>query len=144
MMIKWSKYSSEELERRRKCSVEALKEIRHENFVQEYQKRCDILYWTHGKCCAGCDHWASNQGGIGECVASGIVSGEEVLKSAGITNCSFVPTPGFVFRRDADYCGKFKDEFDWSKLSKKYLSSIGALDNGKLKSKPSHINPFSL
>lgn len=139
-MNKWSKFSSEELERRRKSSVQTLKEIKHENFVYEYQKRNDTLYWARGKCCAGCDHWASNQGRVGECLASGIVSGEQVLKSAGISNSSFVPEPGFVFRMDTDYCGKFSDEFDWSELSKDYLNSIGALKDGKLKSKPSHSN----
>jgi hypothetical protein len=139
----WSKFSPEELERRRKSSVEALKEINQEKFDQEYQKRCDTLYWTHGKCCAGCDHWASDRGRIGECLASGIVSGEDVMKSAGISNSSIAFAPGFILRTDTDYCGKFKDEFDWSELPEDYLKSIGALKDGTLKSKPSHINPLT-
>lgn len=34
---------------------------------QAWQTRHDKLYWTQGKCCAGCDHWRCFSIKLGRC-----------------------------------------------------------------------------
>ncbi len=92
----------------------------------EYQEICDRTYWEFGQCCAGCDHWRSDMGNVGECTAAAPVSGVEVMKSLGLTSCSYTPAPGHPCTRSTDKCGKFKDDFDWSTLDRNYLIRIGA------------------
>jgi len=132
----WSKFTPDEIERRRLASVSALKMLDEAAWERKYQETCDRLYWTRGQCCAGCDHWQSDGGLTGLCSAAGIVSGEDVLRSMGITFSSYMPAPGFPFSNAENYCGKFRDDFDWSTLERDYLSRIGALRNGSLKPKP--------
>lgn len=126
----------EEIERRRALSLVRLREIERSEWEAKYQEICDRLYWKHGKCCAGCDHWSSHAGLTGECTAAGIMSGAEVMRSMGFTFCSHMPEPGFPHTRGKHVCGMFKDDFDWSALSDDYLQSIGAMRGGKLRSKP--------
>lgn len=135
-MTRWSRYSDEEIERRRQSSIHAVQNINREKFVKEYQERCDRLYWMHGKCCAGCDHWISDCSDTGQCEAAGIVSGEQVLKSIGITFSTWIPEPGFPYTRNDFVCGLFKDEFDWETLPVEYLKKIGAYSGNKIKQKP--------
>ena len=105
----------------------------------QYQLHCDKLYWQKGQCCAGCDHWCSDMGNIGECTANGIVSGEDVMRSQGISWSSVPFAPGFPQTRALDHCGKFKDDFDWTTLGTFYLRKIGAVFNGKMQPKPTQI-----
>lgn len=116
----------EEIERRRKVSIEAWKDIRRTDWERRYQERCDAFYWKHGKCCAGCDHWNSEAGDIGECMDASPMSGEQIIKSLGIRFCSYIPAPGQPYTRRDHVCGQFKDEFDWSTLDPEYLKRIGA------------------
>ena len=115
----------DEVERRRKQSVAALKQREREDFARWYQEKCDRDYWTRGPCCAGCDHWKSDMGNIGHCTAAGIVSGDQVMRSMGISFCSYTPPPGFPLTQGDFHCGLFKDEFDWSSLPAEYLRKIG-------------------
>ncbi len=107
-----------------------------ESWAIAYQMHCDTLYWQNGQCCAGCDHWRSDMGNMGECVANGILPGEDVMRSIGIAQSSHPFAPGFPQTRALDHCGKFKDDFDWSTLSKFHLRKIGAIWNGKMQPKP--------
>lgn len=122
----FSKLSPDEVERRRLTSIEAMKERRRTEFERWYQKRCDEFFWKNSRCCAGCDHWNSGQGDIGECLSAPPVSGEQVLKSLGIIWASYVPPPGQPFTRREHVCGAFQDTFDWESLGEEYLTSIGA------------------
>lgn len=137
-MTDWTRFSAEEVERRRLASVEAMAQIEREAFARRYQERCDRTYWTRGQCCAGCDHWRSDAGNTGECAAAGIVSGLDVLRSiVGEGFCSIpTPPPGLPYTDAGFHCGKFSDEFDWSTLDLDYLRRIGAFANGALKTKP--------
>ena len=137
--MSWSNLPPDEIERRRLASVATLKQREREEFDRWYQEQCDRDYWTRGQCCAGCDHWASDMGRIGECKAAGLVSGKEVMASLGIVSYSAPLPPGFPMTRDDFHCGLFQDNFDWSSLPDRYLERIGAIRNGKLKPKPSHV-----
>jgi len=121
----WSKYSAEEIERRRVLSVAALRARDREEFDAWYQEQCDREYWTRGQCCAGCDHWQSSAGNTGQCAAAGIVSGADVLASMGVTFSSYMPPPGFPYTASDHHCGLFKDDFDWRSLDDDYLHRIG-------------------
>lgn len=129
---------------RHKASLAALKHRDKEAFAHWYQAKCDQIYWSSGQCCAGCDHWRSDMGNLGQCAAAGIVSGAEVLKSI-LSDEGFysgpTPEPGLPWSRARFYCGKFRDEFDWSTLDQEYLEHIGATHFGKLKPKPSQPIP---
>lgn len=135
----WSKFTPEEIERRRLESVEAMKERDRAEWYAWYQEQCDRMYWARGKCCAGCDHWSSDGGMTGNCLAAGIVSGSDVIRSLGFTFCSYTPPPGHPFSRAESYCGKFEDKFDWSTLDADYLARIGATQFGELKNKPQSV-----
>lgn len=126
----------DEVERRRLASVAVMKERSRTEFDAWYQKECDSLYWKIGKCCAGCDHWASEGGWSGECDANGIMSGRDVAKSIGMLASSYIPDPGFPYTRADHVCGLFKDDFDWSTLDVGYLREICAIRHGILRSKP--------
>jgi len=67
------------------------------------------------------------------------VSGEDVLRSMGITFSSYTPPPGFPFSSATFHCGKFRDGFDWSVLDTEYLTRIGAMRDGEMKPKPSGV-----
>ena len=129
-------FTTEEIERRRLASIEALRKIEREEFDRWYQEKCDQMYWASGKCCAGCDHWQSDMGNLGYCTAAGIVSGDQVMRSMGITFCSYTPPPGLPMTEAEFYCGEFRDDFDWSTLDREYLAKIGAIRNGDLRKKP--------
>jgi len=124
--MKFSKFSPEEVERRRALSVAALKALRAEKFAREYQERCDKFYWSHGECCAGCDHWSSYAGDTGECLLAPPISGHQVLLSLNIQSSSYIPAPGQPYTRRDHVCGSFSDEFDWPSLGREYLARIGA------------------
>ena len=126
----------DEIERRRKASQSAMEEIDREEFARWYQAECDRDYWRNGQCCAGCDFWRSDAGKVGECTAAGIVSGADVLKSLGMTFSSYMPPPGFPYSRSDEWCGKFRDDFDWASLGEVYLTRIGAMRHGKMWPKP--------
>lgn len=132
----WSKLPPDELERRRRLSVDAMTARERAEFDLWYQEKCDRLYWTKGRCCAGCDHWSSDSSLSGRCAAAGIMSGGDVLKSMGVTFSSHTPPPGFPYSEADFHCGKFSDDFDWTTLDDAYLTRIGAMRNGKLRSKP--------
>lgn len=134
--MSWSKLPTNELERRRLASVEVMKAREREKFAIWYQEQCDRDYWRYGPRCSGCDHWQSAMGNSGHCTAAGIVSGEQVLKSAGIVSCSYTPAPGFPITNADFYCGLFRDDFDWSSLDLDYLERIGALKDESLRQKP--------
>ena len=136
--MKWTNLSDAEIERRRQESIAALNCRDRMDFDKWYQKLCDETYWKFGRCCAGCDFWASDMGGVGKCTAGPMVSGQDVIKSMGMTFCSLDPGPGFISTKMEQHCGKFQDEFDWSALDAKYLEDIGAMRDGKLKAKPTH------
>lgn len=137
--MSWSKFSPAELERRRRASVEALKDKEREAWEKSYQEMCDRDYWTLGQCCAGCDHWSSEMGNVGQCLAAGIVSGTDVMLSLGIDQSTYAFKPGPPYTRGYDHCGLFKDDFDWASLDTGYLERIGAMGDGKVKDKPSHV-----
>lgn len=126
----------QEVERRRLSSVAALKELDRAEWEAKYQERCDGIYWRFGRCCAGCDHWASDAGLTGECSAAGIMSGADVMRSLGFSYWSHQPEPGFPYTKAKHVCGLFSDAFDWSTLDAGYLARIGALRNGELRVKP--------
>lgn len=127
-MVKFSRLSDSEIERRRLASVTAYEEQKKTAWQRNYQKRCDTFFWKHGPCCAGCDHWASEMGDIGECMSAPPVSGEQVLRSCGIDWSSHLPPPGQPFTRREHRCGAFQDTFDWSTLDIDYLRAIGFPD----------------
>lgn len=133
----FSNLPPDEIERRRKASQAAMVEIEREAFARWYQEHCDRTYWRNGQCCAGCDFWRSDAADIGDCTAAGIVSGTQVLSSMGISFSSYPPPPGFPCSRATDWCGKFKDDFDWASLGEVYLTKIGAMRQGKMWPKPS-------
>jgi hypothetical protein len=134
----WTTLPPDEMERRRKASLEALEEIERRAWAAHYQEICDTIYWKNGQCCAGCDHWMSDAGLTGRCSATGIVSGENVLRSMGVTFSSYTPAPGFPFTGATDHCGLFRDDFDWATFDTAYLRKIGALLHwtGELRPKP--------
>ena len=125
-----------EIERRRQSSIKAMAERDRAEWDQKYQQNCDALYWRIGRCCAGCDHWRSDAGFVGECSAAGIMSGADVLRSMNVTYSSYMPKPGFPFTKSEHTCGLFSDDFDWSSLGKDYLERIGAMKSGQLRKKP--------
>ena len=135
-MPNWSRFSPDELERKRLASVAAMRAIDREKFDRWYQEQCDRDYWRYGQRCSGCDHWNSNMGNVGVCTAAGVVSGEQVLRSAGIVSCSYMPAPGFPIANADFHCGLFRDDFDWSSLDREYLERIGAMNNGALRPTP--------
>lgn len=137
-MSKFTKLPPDEIERRRRLSVLELAERDKAKWERQYQKLCDREYWAHGQCCAGCDHWQSGGGFLGRCSAAGIVSGENVMRSMGVSFCSYTPEPGFHFTRHNHACGLFRDEFDWSLLDEVYLTGIGAMRGGVIRQKPSY------
>ncbi len=124
--MSFTKLPHAEVERRRLASVEVMKERARTDFERRYQERCDSFYWKHGRCCAGCDHWSSEMGDIGECMSAPPVSGVDVVRSLGIDWCTYTPPPGQPFTKHDHVCGAFKDEFDWSTLTPEYLQRIGA------------------
>lgn len=132
----WDRLSPAELERRRVASVAALKIIEREKFARWYQEQCDRDYWRYGPRCSGCDHWRSDMGDSGDCTAAGLVSGEQVMRSVGIVGCSYTPPPGFPITSGEFHCGLFRDDFNWLSLDREYLERIGAMENGKLRPKP--------
>ncbi len=132
----WSRFSPEELERRRKLSVAALGAIDAERWGEHYQEVCDGIYWKFGPCCAGCDHWASYAGLSGQCTAAAIMSGPDVMRSLGISWSSYIPEPGHPYTKAKHCCGLFSDTFDWSTLEDDYLRRIGAMAGNSLKPRP--------
>lgn len=137
-MSRFTRFSADEIERRRIASVAGLKARDRSEFDRRYQEACDAEYWGHGQCCAGCDHWRSDMGLSGQCAAAGIVSGEDVMRSIGAFWSSYTPPPGLPYTRHDFHCGKFSDTFDWSTLDTDYLTRIGAMREGSLRSKPTH------
>lgn len=123
--VSFTDLPASEVERRRLASVEAMREWGRAQFEQWYQERCDRFYWKHGRCCAGCDHWSSEAGDVGQCMSAPPVSGIEVLRSLGIDWCTYMPPPGQPFTKRDHVCGAFKDEFDWSSLDEEYRQRIG-------------------
>jgi hypothetical protein len=121
----FSKFTPDEVERRRVASVAALQVLDRAAFDRRYQEKLDTFYWAHGKCCAGCDHWSSEAGDTGECYAAPPVSGQQVLHSMGIEFSSYIPAPGQPYTAHDHVCGTFKDDFDWSTLPADYLERIG-------------------
>jgi hypothetical protein len=132
----WSRFSPDELERRRKLSIEALEAIDAEKWGEEYQEVCDSIYWKFGPCCAGCDHWSSYAGLSGQCTAASIVSGADVLRSMGITWSTYIAKPGHPYTEAKHRCGLFSDTFEWSTLEADYLRRIGAMVGNQLKPRP--------
>lgn len=122
----FSKLPPDEIERRRILSVAVWKVRKDAAWQKRYQEMCDKFYWKHGRCCAGCDHWASDAGHIGECLSAPPVSGEQVLRSLGIDWCTLLPPPGQPHTKRDHVCGAFKDDFDWPSLGAEYLARIGA------------------
>ncbi|MFN4168110.1 MAG: hypothetical protein ACK4HD_07380 [Pannonibacter phragmitetus] len=141
--MSWSRLSPHELEKRRQASIAALKQREREEFGLWYQEQCDRYYWTHGQCCAGCDHWHSDMSLFGECRAAGIVPGAEVMASLGIQSCTAQLAPGFPMTQHDFHCGLFADEFDWSTLDIDYLIRIEAVRDGALTPKPDHVRSAS-
>ena len=128
-MTRFSNLPPDEIERRRAASQAVMAKRERAEFDAWYQEQCDRLYWQTGPCCAGCDHWRSEMGSLGHCTAAGIVSGDQVMASLGVSFCSYTPPPGFPLTRAEFHCGKFKDEFDWNSLPAEYLAKIGAEQN---------------
>lgn len=122
----FTKLPAEEVERRRLLSCDAWTERQKDDFQRWYQEDCDKFYWKHGRCCAGCDHWSSEQGHIGECTLAPPVSGLQVMRSMGIEWSSYTPAPGQPWTSRDHVCGAFKDDFDWASLDADYLVRIGA------------------
>lgn len=135
-MPDFTKLPKDEVERRRVASVAELKRRERMDFDQWYQEQCDRMYWERGRCCAGCDHWQSDSGNLGSCIAAGIVSGDQVMRLMGVLFCSYTPPPGFPLTKADFYCGQFQDDFDWTNLGHEYLTRIGAIRNGALREKP--------
>lgn len=134
----FSRFTDQEVERRRQASVAALAAIDRAEFDRWYQERCDTEYWSRGQCCAGCDFWNSAGGWSGECRAAGLVPADEVFASIGIVSWTGPKEPGFPLTGGDFWCGKFRDDFDWSTLPREYLIQIGAEFGGKLQEKPKH------
>ncbi len=124
-MVQFTNLPPEEVERRRMASVVAWEDAKKTQWQRDYQKRCDAFFWKNGPCCAGCDHWSSDAGDIGECMSAPPVSGEQVIRSLGIDWCSHLPPPGQPFTKRDHKCGAFRDTFDWSTLDAGYLHEIG-------------------
>lgn len=139
-MARWSRYSSEELERRRRESIDAMRERDRARFDAWYQEQMDADYWRLGQRCSGCDHWESEGGGVGLCSVAPPVSGQQILKSLGIKWSTYTPAPGRPYTRAEYWCGKFQDEFDWSSLDPDYLHKIGAMKDGALLPLPQRGN----
>jgi len=109
-----------------------------EEFEQRYQFICDTIYWSEGQCCAGCDYWQSDAGKVGYCTKGPKVSSEDSLAGIGIFNCSLPPATSHVLTKSNEWCGEFKDDFNWSDLDSDYLDSIGAMICGRVMEKPNH------
>lgn len=140
LMPSWSNLSNKELERRRAASISVMTEREKEKFAAWYQQQCDADYWSNGQRCSGCDFWESEGGMIGACSAVGVVSGSDVMRSMGIRWSTYIPEPGFPITRSDFWCGRFKDDFDWSALDNDYLHQIGAMKNGVLRDQPKAAN----
>lgn len=115
-----------------------------DSFNMKYQEHCDALYWQNGQCCAGCDHWRSDCALSGECTASPIVSGFDVMRSMGIHSSSVPFKPGHPVTNAKYHCGMFRDDFDWPSLGEFYLRKIGAIYKGKMQQRPSNPQPQQL
>lgn len=115
-----------EMERRRKVSTVTLRDRDREAWAEKYQEICDTAYWKNGQCCAGCDHWCSDMGLLGECRAGEILSGHDIAKSMGWKWYSWTLPPGYPQTKALYKCGLFKDDFDWQSLGPEYLRKIGA------------------
>lgn len=126
----------DEVARRLDVSRAWYEEIKRNEWAGQYQAKCDALYWKIGKCCAGCDHWGSDGAMIGQCSAAGIMSGEQVMRSLGISFSSYPFNPGFPYTESTHVCGLFRDDFDWSLLTDDYLHQIGAMRQGHMRPKP--------
>lgn len=94
--------------------------------MSDLQKRMDTFYFEHGPCCAGCDWWRYLNSQAGECLNSKIVGGHERAAMLGIQSASLNPGAGHAFTKREHHCGNFKDTFDWSTLTPRYLREVGA------------------
>jgi len=126
----------DEILRRQRVSQTRWQELRREEWAAQYQAKCDTLYWSIGKCCAGCDHWHSDDSMQGQCLAAGIMSGDQVMRSMGIAFSSYPFNPGYPYTESTHVCGLFRDDFNWATLPDDYLDAIGARRNGQLREKP--------
>lgn len=85
----------------------------------------DKFYFKTGPCCAGCDYWRYHNALYGECVRSPKVSAADSMASLGISSISGNLGAGHVITRRDEWCGEFKDEFDWQSLPLIYRKRIG-------------------
>lgn len=143
-MVEFTIRPKTEMEKLRQKSIGVMAERARKEWADEYQEICDRTYWKLGACCAGCDHWDSYAGNIGECTAAPPVSGVEVMASLGIISSTYTPAPGHPYTRADHKCGGFKDDFDWSTLPLHYLAKIGAVSGGELKRKPAGVVQISI
>jgi hypothetical protein len=90
------------------------------------QECLDRFYFSHGKCCAGCDWWRSLSSLVGNCTKSAPVSGKQRWDMLGIDRCSLRPGSGHLVTQRDHVCADFRDQFDWSSLPLPYRKRIGA------------------
>ena len=89
------------------------------------QQSVDRFYFSHGRCCAGCDWWRYISPLVGDCTKSKPVDGHTRWEMLGFTNCSLKPQAGHIVTPRDHVCGDFKDEFDWTSLPLPYRARIG-------------------
>lgn len=91
----------------------------------DLQEHLDTFYFRHGKCCAGCDWWHTNNSVAGGCTKSAPMSGTQRAAMLGLTNVSCDIGAGHAMTRREHVCGDFKDDFDWASLPLPYRKRIG-------------------
>lgn len=82
----------------------------------------------NGKCCAGCDHWHTDEGIIGTCHNSKIIPDKERAAMLGMQNLTLDIGAGHAITPREHVCNNFKDDFDWQSLPPLYLKQIGYKD----------------
>jgi len=95
--------------------------------MKDAQEAVDTFYWSHGKCCAGCDWWRHHNSLTGDCTRSAPVSAKERWAMTGIENASIPLKAGHIITYRHHLCGDFRDEFNWSSLPLTYQRRVGVL-----------------
>lgn len=104
-----------------------------DRIIDEAQELADTFYWSHGSCCAGCDHWEHLRAGrVGLCAKAAPVNQEERAAILGFRGASLSIGAGHPFTMRNFHCGDFKDDFDWLSLSPAYRARIGAPSRARL------------
>lgn len=93
--------------------------------MDDRQQILDTYYWTHGPCCAGCDHWQSLNSIIGTCKQTPpSLPGADRAIMISIESASVAFPAGHAITKREHHCGGFADDFPWETLPLAYLKRV--------------------